>query len=156
MALLKELLEASGVTVVKGKDKDSFTVKLKGKTIGSVWKDEDNMWQAEYDATGASWECDTKQDAIDEITNQLNEAATPKLITSADKSRMKRMFDTLETNLDRLGTQLKAESQLVKTVDQVDGDSKHLQSIIKKYDSLYDEVMDLIMYTTEHMNGEDR
>jgi hypothetical protein len=73
-------------------------------------------------------------------------------ILAGDAARLKKMFDTLETNLDRVGSQLKTDSQFAKQVAKIGGDTKHLGSIIKKFDSLFDEVMDLIQYTD--LNGD--
>lgn len=76
-------------------------------------------------------------------------------VLAGDQTRMKKMFDTLEQNINRVGSQLKKDSQFAKQVAKVEGDTKHLNSIIKKFDALYDEIHDLIMYTSMHMDGEE-
>lgn len=61
---------------------------------------------------------------------------------------IKKSFETLETNMERVGAQLKADSQLARALAKVNGDTKHFASIVKKFDALYEEVLDLIQYTS--------
>jgi septal ring factor EnvC (AmiA/AmiB activator) len=158
MKLIKELLESNGISVVankNSKNKEMFTVKLKGEPIGSVWQDDDS-WSAEYDATGASWDSlDSKQDAVDKVTDQLNESSNEYATTENEQARMRNMLDVLEQNIDRLGTQLSAQSQLAKLIAKVGGDERHFKSIVKDFDSLHENVHDLVKYTIIHMSDED-
>ena len=81
---------------------------------------------------------------------QFNES-----VLAGDVARMKKMLATLEQNIERVSTQLTANSQFAKQLAKVGGDTKHLASLTKKFSVVYDEVLDLIMYTTEEMNDED-
>lgn len=76
-------------------------------------------------------------------SEQLSEASPPPGLEKG----FSKMFDTLETNLEKVGAQLKPDSQLAKTIALAGGDTKHFASIVKKYDALFEEVLELIQYT---------
>jgi hypothetical protein len=67
-------------------------------------------------------------------------------------SKLSRAFATLEANMERVGAQLKADSALSKAIVEVDGDTKHFASIVKKYDALLNEVLDLVQYTMSSLD----
>lgn len=45
------------------------TILVAGKDIGSVWF-MDGEWHGEFNRTGCSWVCDSKEDAIQVVLNQ--------------------------------------------------------------------------------------
>ena len=91
------------------------------------------------------------------LLKELHTASTETIITegSVSTEQLRKMFDILDENVEKVGKQLKTDSQLAKRIEKAGGDMKHFASIIKKYDDLYDNVMDLIQYTMSPLNGED-
>ena len=78
-----------------------------------------------------------------------------KALGSAQRASMQTMFDLLDENAIKLGNQLKADSQFAKRLEKSGGDMRHFASIVKKYDSVYNDILDLIQYTVGQMDGDE-
>ena len=154
MTLLKELLEANGIVVVPGKGKNAFLVKLKGKAIGSVWKNDDETWGAEYDATGASWECDSKKEAVEKVSEQLNEDVVTEAAFAGDISKLDKMFSNIQEKIELVEKLLKTDSVFDRKFKQCDGDTKHLAQIVKMQAKVYDEFQELYQYTMSKLESD--
>lgn len=81
---------------------------------------------------------------------QFNEA-----VLEGDKARMRKMLNALEDNIERVSVQLMPNSQFAKQLAKVGGDTKFLASLTKKFNTVYDEMLDLIMDTNSVMVDEE-
>ena len=90
------------------------------------------------------------------LLKELHSASTETIITEsfAGTDQLRKMLDILDENVEKVGKQLKTDSQLAKRIEKAGGDMKHFASIVKKYDDLYDNVMDLIQFTLSPMDGD--
>jgi hypothetical protein len=88
------------------------------------------------------------------LLKELHTSTVTEALGSAQRASMQTMLDLLDTNATKLGNQLKVDSQFAKRLEKSGGDMVHFKSIVKSYDKLYQDILDLVQYTVGQMDGD--